>query len=67
MSQRQIEHAHNSRLTQVYLSEIVSKARENFKVPAIAVSVMNIETVYLQEIQGGTSSCLLSLCEIEPG
>lgn len=52
MSQLQIAHAQNSRLTQAYLSEIVSKARENFKVPAIAVSVMNVETVYLQEVQG---------------
>ena len=52
MSQIQIAHAQNSRLTQAYLSEIVSKARENFKVPAIAVSVMNVETVYFQEVQG---------------
>jgi D-alanyl-D-alanine carboxypeptidase len=52
MSQLQISHAQNSRLTQAYLSEITSKARENFKVPAIAVSVTNAETVYLQEVQG---------------
>jgi D-alanyl-D-alanine carboxypeptidase len=52
MSQVQNSHAQNSRLTQAYLSEIVSKARENFKVPAIAVSVMNVETVYLQGVQG---------------
>ena len=52
MSQLQHAHAQDARLSQAYLSEIVSKARENFKVPAIAVSVMNVETVYLQEIQG---------------
>ncbi len=52
MNQLQIEHPQNSRLTQAYLSELVSKARENFKAPAIAVSVMNVDAIYLQEIQG---------------
>ncbi len=52
MNQLQIEHPQNSRLTQAYLSELVSKARENFKVPAIAVSVMNVDAIYLQEVQG---------------
>lgn len=52
MSHLQIAHAQNSRLTQADLTEIVSKARENFKVPAIAVSVLNAETVYLHEVQG---------------
>ena len=52
MNQPKIEHPQNSRLTQAYLSELVSKARENFKVPAIAVSVMNADAIYLQEIRG---------------
>jgi D-alanyl-D-alanine carboxypeptidase len=52
MNQLQIARDQNSRLTQAYLSGIVSKARENFKVPAIAVSVMNMERVYLQDVQG---------------
>jgi CubicO group peptidase (beta-lactamase class C family) len=52
MSQLQNVHAQDSRLSQTYLSEIVSKARENYKVPAIAVTVMNAETVFLQEVQG---------------
>jgi len=45
-------HAQDALLTQAYLSEIVSKAREKFKVPAIAVTVMNAQTVFLQEVQG---------------
>jgi CubicO group peptidase (beta-lactamase class C family) len=52
MSQLQQALAQDIRLTQVYLSEIVSKASEIFKVPAIAVSIMNAENIYLQEIQG---------------
>lgn len=42
----------NARLTQAYASELVSEARGKYKIPAIAVTVMNAEAVYLQEIQG---------------
>ena len=52
MSQSQDVHAQDARLTQAYLSEIVSKAREIYKVPAITLTVMNSETVHLQEVQG---------------
>lgn len=44
--------AQYARLTQAYLSEIVSEARKKYNVPAIALAVMNSETVYLQEVQG---------------
>ncbi len=52
MSQPQITHAQDSRLTPAYLAEIVSKAREKYKIPAIAVTLMNSEAVYRQETQG---------------
>lgn len=52
MSNLYVEHTPSSRLTQAGLSEIVSKARENFNVPAIVVSVMDLKTVFLQEVQG---------------
>ncbi|MFW2372700.1 MAG: serine hydrolase domain-containing protein [Gammaproteobacteria bacterium] len=39
-------------LSQSFLSEIMGKAREKYKVPAVAVTVMNAESVYLQEVQG---------------
>lgn len=40
-------------LTKEYLSEILSEARKNYNVPAIAVTVMDSKTLVLQEIQGG--------------
>lgn len=52
MSQLKNAHAQDARLSQAYLSEIVNKSRENYKIPAIAVTVMSAETVYLQEVQG---------------
>jgi D-alanyl-D-alanine carboxypeptidase len=52
MSQLQTRCLQDSRLTQVYVSAIVSKARAKYKVPAISVTLMNAEKVYLQEIQG---------------
>ena len=52
MNQKQIERAQDTRLMHADLSEIVSKAREKYKVPAIAVTLMNSDTVYRQEIQG---------------
>ena len=39
-------------LTQEYLSKIMSEARNSYNVPAIAVTVMNSETILLQEMQG---------------
>ncbi len=52
MSQPHWAQAQDPRVTHAYLSEIVSEARRNYNVPAIAVSLMNSETVYLQEVQG---------------
>ena len=52
MSHPQYAHAQDARLTQVYLTEILSEARKLYNVPAIAVTVMNSETIYLQEVQG---------------
>jgi CubicO group peptidase (beta-lactamase class C family) len=52
VSQPQWAHAQDTRLIQAYLSEIVNQARATYKVPAIAVAVMNAEAVYLQEVQG---------------
>jgi len=39
-------------LNQAYLSTIVSEARDKFSIPAISVTVMNAESILLQEIQG---------------
>ncbi|MGV6815685.1 MAG: serine hydrolase domain-containing protein [Thiotrichales bacterium] len=52
MNQSQNTHAQDARLTPSYLSKIVSKARAKYKAPAIAVTVINSQTVYLLEIQG---------------
>lgn len=52
MSQSQSVHDQDMRLTQAYLYKIVREARERYRVPAVAVTVMNSNAVYLQEIQG---------------
>jgi len=52
LNQTRIARAQDTLLTHTYLSEIVSEAREKYKVPAIAVTLMNSETVCRQEIQG---------------
>ncbi|MDQ2078478.1 serine hydrolase [Marinimicrobium sp. ABcell2] len=52
MNQLQNAHSQDARLSKSYLAEIVSKARAKYKVPAIAVTVMNAEMIYLQEVQG---------------
>lgn len=39
-------------LNQAYISKIVREARDKFSVPAISVTVMNAESILLQEIQG---------------
>jgi CubicO group peptidase (beta-lactamase class C family) len=44
--------AQDTLLTQEYLSKIMSDARKRYKVPAIAVTVMNSITLLLQEVQG---------------
>jgi D-alanyl-D-alanine carboxypeptidase len=45
-------YAHDVRLTQVYLAEIMDEARNRYKIPAIAVTIMNSEDIYLKEVQG---------------
>jgi len=52
MNQTRKARAQDTRLTHTYLTEIVSEAREKYRVPAIAVTLMNSETVYRREIQG---------------
>ncbi|TVR05697.1 MAG: class A beta-lactamase-related serine hydrolase [Spirochaetaceae bacterium] len=52
MNQTRIARTLDTRLAPTYLTEIVGVAREKYKVPAIAVTLMNSETVYRQEIQG---------------
>ncbi|OQX19275.1 MAG: hypothetical protein BWK76_05105 [Desulfobulbaceae bacterium A2] len=44
--------AQERRLTRDYLADIVKEARKKFHVPAIAVTVMDAEQVYLQIVQG---------------
>lgn len=39
-------------ITAEYLSGIINKARLKYKIPAIAVSIMSSDEIYLQEIQG---------------
>lgn len=50
--QMQYGNAEAARLEQSTLSALLSEARERFKVPAIVVTVMNSEAIYLEEIQG---------------
>ena len=52
MSHSELAFAQETRLTLEYLSRIMSDARKTFNVPAIAVTVMNSETILLQEVQG---------------
>lgn len=52
MSYPDLALAQETRLTQEYLSKIMSEARKSYNVPAIAVTVMNSETILLQEVQG---------------
>lgn len=52
MDKPQTIHAQNTRLTSADLSQTVSEAIGRYKVPAIAVMVMNEDTVYIQTIQG---------------
>ena len=52
MSHQNLALAQETRLTQEYLSKIVNEARKTYNVPAIAVTVMNSETILLQEVQG---------------
>lgn len=44
--------AQDTRITQEYLSRITSAARKKYNVPAIAITIMNSETILLQEVQG---------------
>ena len=39
-------------LTRAYVSDCVNTARVKFRVPAIAVTVMNADAIHIQEIQG---------------
>ncbi|MCI0505158.1 MAG: beta-lactamase family protein, partial [Gammaproteobacteria bacterium] len=45
-------HAQDSRLTQAYVSETIGQARKNYRLPAVAVTVMNSEKILLREIPG---------------
>lgn len=45
-------YAQDTRLTEAYLSHIMSQARKNYNVPAIAVTLMNSATFWFQEVQG---------------
>lgn len=42
----------NFPFTQEYVTGIMTEARKRFHIPAVAVSIMNTETIYLLQIQG---------------
>ena len=52
MSHPNLALAQDTRLTQEYLSKIMSEAQKTYNVPAIAVTVMNSKSILLQEVQG---------------
>lgn len=52
VSHLHLAQAHENGVTHEYLSKIMSEARETYKVPAIAVTVMNSQSLLLQEVQG---------------
>lgn len=54
LSHPQWARAQDTRLTKEYLSKIMGEARKNYKVPAIAITVMDSKTPLLQEVQGVT-------------
>jgi hypothetical protein len=56
MSHTELAFAQETRLTQGYLSRIMSDARKTFNVPAIAATVMNSETILLQEVRFSRNS-----------
>jgi CubicO group peptidase (beta-lactamase class C family) len=52
MNQPQTGNAGNTRIAQTYLSDLVGKARERYRVPAISVALMDADEIYRYEIQG---------------
>ena len=52
MSEVDYEVKGKPRVSSEYLAKIISEARERFKIPAIAVSIMNSKKILCQEVQG---------------
>ncbi|WP_127559295.1 serine hydrolase domain-containing protein [Saccharospirillum alexandrii] len=52
MSHHNLAFAQDTRVTQESLSQLINEARNNYQVPAIALTVMNSDKILLQEIQG---------------
>ena len=52
MNHANLSFSPETRLEQGYFSKIINKTRRRYKLPAIAVTVMNSEKILLQEIQG---------------
>lgn len=52
MGDSKLARTHENRITQEFLCKIMRKARKTFKLPAIAVTVMNSQTISLQEVLG---------------
>ena len=52
-------------LNQAYISKIVREARDKFKVPAISVTVMNADSILIQEIQGARIIGKLDLATLD--
>ncbi|OAD19449.1 hypothetical protein THIOM_004912 [Candidatus Thiomargarita nelsonii] len=52
MGYQNLAFAHDAHVTQEHLSQIIKEVRNNYQIPAIAVTVMNSDKILLQEIQG---------------
>jgi len=52
MTHQNLAFAQGTPVTQEDLLQFIKKARTNYHIPAIAVTVMNSEKILLQEIQG---------------
>ncbi len=50
--QPQLLHTKYTRLTQQYVSKLLSQVRKKYSVPAVALTIMNSATVLLQGVQG---------------
>lgn len=42
----------NTQLAQEYLDQLIEVARNKFNIPAIAITIMNSDSIYLQIIRG---------------
>ncbi len=52
MNKLQKEGKNNTYLTQEYIEQIINEARKKYNVPAVAVTIMNSDNIFIKSIQG---------------